>query len=464
MMRWTTFLVVLVTSDLLVAAMSEFSRFNILFVLVDDLGWKDLGSYGNRFIETPHADRLAAQGMRFTDAYAASPVCSPTRASLLTGQYPARIGMYEVIGLPPRPYAKMIPPPNAQELPASAVTFADILRKQGYACGSIGKWHVGRTPAEAGFVPPQRKITDPALKAIADRNPSKRIGQITAEAIQFIRANQNQPFLLWLNHYAVHAPLEAREDLIAKYRQKAAQTGVTNIAPTYAAMTEMADESLGLLLAELDNLKLSGRTVVIFTSDNGGLIQDMHLKQPTPLATCNLPLRSQKGDLYEGGIRVPLIVRWPGAVKAGSICRVPVSSPDLFATILDIAGAPLHADRPTDGSSLVPLLKQTGELNRKSLYWHFPTCMWSRWPGSAIRRGDHKLIEFHEDNRVELYNLATDIGESRDLAAQLPDVAKSLRAELAAWRNRIGAPMPQPNPNHDPARAALLPQQLTKVK
>ncbi|MCU0917912.1 MAG: sulfatase [Planctomycetes bacterium] len=433
------------------------NRVNILVVLMDDLGWRDLGCYGGRFIDTPAADRLAGQGMRFTDAYAAAPVCSPTRASLLTGQYPGRIGMYEVTQLRDRPYARLISPPLARELPESLETVAEILNRRGYVCGSVGKWHVGRTPVEEGFVPVAARLDDPELAALAARSPQKQIGRITAQALHFLRTPRDRPFLLFVNHHAVHAPLEARPELIEKYQAKATRTGVTAIHPAYAAMTEMGDQSLARVLAELDRLDLADKTVVIFASDNGGLIEDPHLKPPVPLATSNLPLRSHKGDLYEGGIRVPLLVRWPGKVAPGSICRVPVTSPDLFATILDLAGAAAPAGQSADGVSLLPLLHGTGGLQRDCLFWHFPTSMWSRWPGGAIRKGDFKLIEFYEDNRVELYDLANDLGETRDLAARRPDLANDLRRELQRWRQSIGARMPAPNPAFDPARAHLLP-------
>jgi len=426
---------------------------NLLFVLMDDLGWKDLSCYGSPFIETPVADGLARQGMRFTDAYSAAPVCSPTRASLLTGQYPGRIGMYEVIGVRDRPYAKLTSPPLVKELPESTDTFAEILNRQGYVCGLFGKWHAGRTPQEEGFCHALHQLDDPDLVALAERSPHKRIGHITAQAIRFLRDQRERPFVLCVNHYAVHAPLEAREELIAKYKAKLRRTGVTNIHPAYAAMTEMGDESLGQVLAELERLGLSENTVVIFASDNGGLIEDMYLPEPTPLAGSLLPLRSQKGDLYEGGIRIPLIVRWPGVVEQDSLCQVPVTSCDLFATILDIAGADGPAGQPVDGLSLVPLLRQNGQLNRQALYWHFPTSMWSRWPGGAIRKGNYKLIEFYEDDHVELYDLAADIGETIDLATAYPDLAAELRNGLHRWRESVGAQMPTPNPEYDPTRA-----------
>ncbi len=430
---------------------------NVLVFLMDDLGWRDAGCYGGRFIDMPAADRLAREGMRFTDAYAAAPVCSPTRASLLTGQYPGRIGMYEVIQLRDRPYARLTSPPLKRELPESLQTIGEILSRRGYACGSIGKWHVGRTPVEEGLLPVAEKLDDPDLAALAARSSQKQVGKFTAQTLRFLREHRDQPFLLFLNHHAVHAPLAARPELIAKYQAKAARTGVSDIHPTYAAMTEMGDESLAQVLLEVERLGLAEKTMVIFTSDNGGLISDLHLTPPTPLATSNLPLRSQKGDLYEGGIRIPLIVRWPGKIAPASACRVPVTSPDLFATILEITGAAPPAGQSIDGVSLVQLLCQTGGIQRDSLFWHFPTSMWSRWPGGAIRKDNLKLIEFFEDDRVELYDLACDLGETQNLAAERPGLVKDLRGRLQRWRQSIGAQMPVPNPHFDPDRADLLP-------
>jgi arylsulfatase A len=425
---------------------------NILIFLMDDMGWKDAECYGSRFIETPVTDRLASEGMRFTDAYAAAPVCSPTRASILTGQYPGRINMYEVTGTRERPYAKMISPKKATELPESLQTFAEILSRNGYTCGQTGKWHVGRTPQDEGFVEMANSFNDPELVAMVKRNEAKRIGKITAEALQFLRDHGDKPFVLSVDHHAVHAPLRAREELIKKYHNKLKKTGMLDVHPAYAAMTEMADESLGLILTELDRLGVAENTVVIFTSDNGGLVSDMYLGEPTPLAASMKPLRSQKGDLYEGGIRIPLIVRWPGIVEKGSLSNMLVNTCDLFATIMDITGVTQPAGQAVDGVSLTPLLRQTGSLDRETLYWHFPTSQWTRWPGGAIRKGNYKLIEFFEDDHVELYDLASDIGETIDLVNAHPDIADDLLQDLRRWRRSVNAQMPSPNPNYDPVR------------
>jgi len=470
---------------------------NLVLILVDDLGWKDLGCYGNTFIDTPNIDRLAARGMRFTDAYAAAPVCSPTRASLMTGQAPARVGIWEVINLNKwgqRPFGKMLQPPLRDALPAETVTLPEALKAVGYVSACIGKWHLGPSPLEHGFaaVPMKGRATGiPAdlardVEMFARHATAKQAGPWTAAAVRFIArhagppadaaqapaaararaasvaasasapdAPRRQPFFLYLCHKAVHAPLEAPADLVEKYRAKADRDGVADIHPAYAAMVEMVDRSVGLVLRTLDALRLAERTLVVLFSDNGGLVRDMHFD--CPLVTTNAPLRSHKGDVYEGGIRVPLVVRWPGAVRPGTVCGTPVISHDLCPTLVEAAGAGLPAGAAMDGVSLVPLLRETGDFPREALYWHFPTCSYDRHPMGAVRRGDFKLIEHYETGRVELYNLRDDIGEQRDLASAMPEQAAALRRDLARWRDAVGARMPAPNPKYDPERAHLLP-------
>jgi arylsulfatase A len=429
---------------------------NILFVLMDDLGWKDLGCYGGNFIETPVADCLAKEGTLFTQAYA-SPVCSPTRVSLLTGQNAARHGIWEVIGVNDRPYARMKSPPLVLQIKEDIETYADILNRKGYVCGIIGKWHAGRTPDAHGFQKIDKSIKDPQLKKYAQENEQNEVGLITANAIEYLRQNKEKPFLLCVSHHAVHAPLTARKDLISKYNEKLRKTGMTDVHPTYAAMVEMGDESLGMLVNELKVLGLERNTVVVFYSDNGGLINDMYLQEPTPLATRILPLRNQKGSLYEGGIRVPLIVKWPGKIKPGTICKEMVHSFDLFSTFVEIGGGIVPEKQKTDGLSLVPLLTQEKKsLERQALYWHFPTCMWTRSPMGAIRKGRYKLIEHYEDGSIELFDLEDDIGESINLVSQKSVKARELLDDLQSWRTSMGAEMPIPNPDYDPVRAMEL--------
>lgn len=429
---------------------------NILFYLIDDMGWKDLGCYGGNFIETPVADKLAADGIRFTNAYA-SPVCSPTRASLISGQNAARTGVWEVIRVNDRPYAKMKSPPKSEQLNEGIKSYADILSKEGYTCGLVGKWHVGRTPEAHGFSKIDLKIYDAKLTEYAKNNVQHQVGEITANAIEFIRENKSKPFVICVSQTAVHAPLLAREDLIQKYKTKLCKTGIDDVHPTYAAMAQMADESLGMLLDELKTLGLSENTVVVLYSDNGGLIGDMYLANPEPMATNMAPLRGQKGSLYEGGIRVPLIVKWPDKVKPSTVSNEIVNSYDLFSTFVELGGGKIPATQQTDGISLVPIVKgEKASLNRDALYWHFPTSQWTRNPMGAIRKGDYKLIEHYDNGNLELFDLKDDIGETINLVNKKPVKAKELLTDLKAWRTSIGAQMPTPNPNYDPIREKEL--------
>ena len=420
---------------------------NFVFILIDDMGWTDVGCYGSKFHETPNIDRLARQGMKFTDAYAACPVCSPTRASIMAGQYPARVGITDFIPGHWRPYEKLIVPENQLFLPPESVTVADVLKARGYSTGYIGKWHLGtqktHQPDQQGF--------SWVLGGTLNQN-DKQVTGFTDAAVEFIEDNKEEPFFLFLSHHTVHIPLEAPEELIQKYQDKPKPpTGVNN--PVYAAMVEHLDNSVGHILEKLKDLKLEENTVVIFFSDNGGLYQAFGgYRGDRSAVTTNAPLREEKGTLYEGGIRVPLIVRWPGVVKAGTTCSAPVSSVDFYPSFLGIVGAKGEPDHVLDGESIVPLLKRTGRLKRKAIYWHYPHYHHSR-PAGAIRQDNWKLIEFYEDGRLELYNLKDDIGEKNNLATEQPQKAAGLQKKLAKWRKSVGAKMPTPNPDYDPARA-----------
>jgi arylsulfatase A-like enzyme len=432
---------------------------NFVFILIDDMGWKDLGCYGNKFFETPNIDRLAAQGMRFTDAYAAAPVCSPTRASILTGKYPARLHLTDFLsGRADRPSQKLLRPKALQYLPLEHSTIAKALLSLGYTSASIGKWHLGREPyypEKHGFdvniggtdtgSPPlgHFRFRTPTLTA---RNDDEYLtDRLTEEAEKFIERSRQKPFFLYLSHYAVHIPLQAKKAAIAKYEAKSRSVpGQHN--PIYAAMVESVDESVGRIMKKLDDSGLADRTVVFFMSDNGGLSVR---EGPNTPATSNLPLREGKGFLYEGGIREPLIVRWPGVIRPGTVCAVPVSSIDFYPTILQMAGTTPDSGSAIDGISLVPLLKQTGEWKRDTLYWHYPhySNQGGR-PCGAIRRRDYKLIEFYEDGNLELYNLRDDVTEQQDLSNKLPEKTAELRAALHAWRQSVAAQMPTPNPDY----------------
>ena len=451
------------------------ARPNLVFILADDLGWSDLGCYGSTFYETPHLDQLAAKGMRFTDAYAACSVCSPTRASILTGKYPARLHLTDWLpGRPDRPDQKLKRPVILDHLPLEEVTLARALREGGYRTGFIGKWHLGGPdffPEKQGFdlnvggcaqgSPPSYfspyripRLTDgPKGEYLTDR--------LTDEALKFMEGGRGKPFLLYLSHYAVHNPQQAKAGMVAKYQGKAArlprapgpeflpegkqQTRQIQNQPVYASMVESVDESVGRVMQQLAELGLEGNTIVVFTSDNGGL----STAEGAP--TSNLPLRAGKGWHYEGGVREPLIVRWPGISKPGSICRAPMISTDYYPTLLEMAGLPLRPQQHMDGVSLVPLLKG-GARPERPLFWHYPHYSnQGGGPGGAVRLGDFKLVEWFEDMRVELFDLSNDLGERHNLAAAMPDKAATLRQQLHEWRESVKAAMPTPNPDYNPA-------------
>jgi arylsulfatase A-like enzyme len=428
------------------------------------MGWKDLGCYGSAFHETPNCDKLAAQGMRFTNGYAACPVCSPTRASIMTGKYPARLRITDWLpGRPDRPDQKLRRAQLRQFLPLEEKTIAAALKPLGYTSASIGKWHLGGKPyypekhgfdvnvggTERGspptyFFPYKNKaFSIPGLEE--GKEGEYLTDRLTTEAETFIEKNKDKPFFLYLAHHGVHIPLQAKKELIAKYQAKA-RPGQEQNNPVYAAMVESVDDSVGRIMKKLEEVKIADRTVVFFMSDNGGL----SVKEgPHTPATSNAPLRAGKGYLYEGGIREPMIVKWPGTVRAGGVCEAPVSSVDFYPTILEMAGS--KAD--VDGVSIVPLLKQSGELKREAIYWHYPHYSnQGGKPGGAVRKGDLKLIEFYEDGKLELYNLKEDLGEKNDLAAKMLDQAKELHQILKDWRKAVDAQMPTPNPDYKPAK------------
>ena len=440
------------------------ARPNFVFILIDDMGWADVGCFGSKFYETPNIDRFAAGAMRFTNAYAACPVCSPTRASIMTGKYPARLHLTDwIAGEGDRPSQKLKIPDWQKFLPLEEITIAKALKSAGYATASIGKWHLGDAPyypehhgfdlniagGHTGhpasyfwpFGAEKASHRVPGLAEAGGQRGEYLTDRLTDEAEKFISAHKDQPFFLYFAHYAVHMPLMAKPDKLAKYKAKTPMDEQKNA--TYAAMVESVDDSVGRILHQLDTLGLTENTVVVFMSDNGGL---------WPQATSNAPLRAGKGYPYEGGIREPLIIRWPGVTTAGATCSTPVCSIDFHPTLLEIAGVPPPCT--VDGLSLVLLLKQTGSLQRDALYWHYPH-YWGGVPPrvrpfGAVRAGDWKLIEFYEDMSVELYNLKDDLGEKRDLARENPAKVAELRTKLHQWRESVGAQMPTPNPSYDP--------------
>ncbi len=454
-----TFLIAAVAALLVaVPQLRAAERLNVVVILADDLGWADLGCYGSKYHKTPNLDKLAASGMRFTDAYAAAPVCSPTRAALLTGQYPARLNLTDWLpGRSDRPDQKLLRPAINQELPAATRTLAAALQAAGYTTGHIGKWHLGgqgagplqrgfdtnvagdQTGSPRSYFAPYKGNNGVYMPGLENAPEGEYLtDRLTAEAEKFLTVNRDKPFFLYLAHYAVHIPMKAKTDRIAKY--KPGQPGQQG-NPIYAAMIESLDDSVGRVLKKLDDLKLADHTLVVFTSDNGGLCV---IEGPNTPPTINSPLREGKGYLYEGGLRVPLIVRWPGIVKPGSTTATSVQSIDFFPTLLDVCG--VKNDTKVDGVSLLPVLK--GEaLQRDALYWHYPhySNQGGR-PGAAIRAGDYKLIEFFENGRRELYDLKRDISESRNLIADRAEVAKALGDKLDAWRKEVGASVMKPNP------------------
>ena len=445
-------------------------RPNVVFILADDLGYTDLGCYGSKYYETPNIDRLAAQGMRFTDGYTCGPNCTPTRAALMSGQYGPRTGVYTVGGIDrfnwrTRP---LRPIDNVTHLPPDTVTVAQVMKSAGYKTALFGKWHLGQDdqhhPARRGFdeaiVSMGKHFNFATTPKVEYPDGAYLADFLTDKSLDFIRRHKDQPFFLALHHFAVHAPHEAKPSLVEKFKGKPAAGGHDD--PTYAAMIASVDESIGRVTALLDELKLSDNTLVIFTSDNGGV--GGYVREGIKRAgdvTDNAPLRGGKGMLYEGGIRVPYVFRRTGTVAAGTTCREPINSVDLYPTLLDLAAARPPANQPLDGVSYASLLRSDGnaKLDRDALYWHFPGYlgagqnMWRTTPVSVVRSRDWKLMEFLEDNRLELYNLRDDPSERNDLAQKNPQKTAELRDKLHAWRKQVNAPMPAKNDEQNPNAA-----------
>ena len=437
---------------------------NIIFVLADDLGWAELGCYRNKFNETPNLDNLAGQGIRFTNAYAAAPVCSPYRAALMTGQYPARIGM-----------TNYLQPNDPDYLSTDYVTIAEMLKSAGYATGIIGKWHLtGYSSHGVTEVPPAMHGFDETIvsendniaggtyfypyafnTSITKRLPGKEYltDRQNLEAVEFIERHKAGPFLLYLSHYAVHTRLNGKDELVTKYENKpGAGKGASapRNNPHLAAQLESIDQGVGMIMKKLDELHLADNTILIFTSDNGGQ------SGPRRSVTTNHPLRAGKSTLYEGGIRVPLVIRWPGVVKASSLCDTPTSNIDFYPTFLDAAVIEPDPRQHLDGVSILPLLKNPGAaLKRDTLYWHYPLrkphFLGGRSAG-AVRAGSWKLIEFFDTGTVELYNLAEDIGEKDNLAGKMPGRAAKLQKLLATWRKDVGADVSPPGKKRKQAK------------
>jgi arylsulfatase A-like enzyme len=469
---------------------------NFLFILLDDYGWKDSACYGSEFYETPNIDRLRAEGMLFTDAYAACPVCSPTRASILCGKYPARIGVTNFIGRSPdceyrvrghlsrghQSRGRLIDAPYIDHLPLEEKSIAGVLHEYGYSTWHVGKWHLGEEPfwpEKHGFdvnvggchwgMPSKGYFSPWGIPTLSDGPDGQCLtDRLGDEAAGLIRGNgQEKPFFLNLCFYAVHTPIQAKEELIRKYEQKARDMGLDKVEaleegeffpcehkrdlrvvrrriqsdPVYAAMIETVDTNIGKVLDALDESGAADNTAVFFTSDNGGLAT----AEGSP--TCNAPLSEGKGWMYEGGTREPLLVRYPGTVEPGSVSSTPVTSPDFYPTMLELAGLDPMPKQHADGESILPLLKGGDTLGREAIFWHYPHYgNQGGTPGSSVRRGDYKLIEFFEGGRIELYNLEEDIGETKNLVEAEPALARQLHMMLVEWRESVDAIIPEKNP------------------
>jgi len=464
------------------------TRPNIILILIDDLGWRDLSCMGSEFYETPNLDRLARQGMRFTDAYAAAPVCSPTRAAILTGKYPASVGITDWIdwagACHPR-HGRLVDVPYLKQLPTSEFSLAQALREAGYATWHVGKWHLGGegslpedhgfdinvggcklgSPSRGGYFSPW---SIPSLQDADVPDNTYLTDFLTDRAGGLIRERDGRPFFLNLWYYSVHTPIQAKPEKIRKYAAKAQTMGLdkqdafeagdffpfepkqhvrvrrrrVQSDPVYAAMIESLDENIGRLLQAVEEAGQTENTLVIFTSDNGGLAT----AGGSP--TCNAPLAEGKGWMYEGGTREPLLVRWPGVVRAGSVCNAPVTSPDFYPTVLAAAGLDPLPRQHTDGVSFLARLREEASCDRGPLFWHYPHYgNQGGTPGASVRLGDFKLIKFFEDSHVELYNLREDIGEDHDLAPDQPRRAEKMEKLLTNWQQNVEAKMPEPNPD-----------------
>jgi len=459
------------------AQAADRSKPNIIFIMADDLGYTDVACFGSKYYETPNIDRLAAQGMKMTSHHHCQN-CTPTRAALMSGQYGARTGVYTVGGIERFDWSTrpLRPVDNITDLPLDRDIIAKQLKAAGYATGMFGKWHIG----QGGDYQPGKRGFDEAIVSMGrhfdfDTNPKTEYPKgayladfLTDKAVDFITRHKDEPFFLYLPHFGVHSPHHAKADLIEKFKPKPGVGG--HKSPIYAAMIASVDESVGRVMKTLDDLKLADNTVIIFTSDNGGvggygrtdgLIREPGKEGKSKNAkgadedgggiTDNAPLRSGKGSLYEGGTREPFIVRWPGVTKPGSTCDIPTVHVDIFPTFLELTGAP-KPRQVLDGESLVKLLRDpNAKLQRDAIYQHFPGYLgsgpglWRTTPVSLIQVGDWKLMEYIEDGKLELYNLRDDIGETKNLAAEMPDKAKELHTRLVAWRKEVNAPMPQAN-------------------
>lgn len=458
------------------ATAEEKRKPNVVFILADDLGYTDISAYGSEYYETPNIDRLAKEGVKFTDGYTAGPNCQPTRAALISGQYGPRTGVYTVGNIDRFEWQtqKLRPVENLAVLPAEKITIAQSLKKAGYATGLFGKWHLGNAAADH----PSKRGFDEAIVSSGQHfkfktNPPTEVSDdtyladfLTDKAVDFIQRHKDQPFFLYVPHFGVHSPLQAKDSLIAKFRDKPADGGHKD--PVYAAMIASVDESVGRITAKLDELGLSENTLVVFTSDNGGVGGYQRDGIQAKDTTDNAPLRGGKGTLHEGGIRVPYVFRWKGTIPAGSVSAAPIISVDLHPSLLELSGAPAPENQPLDGVSYVSALKDpAAKLNREAIFWHFPGYLgsggdtWRTKPRSVVREGNWKLIQNLEDKSLELYDLSADIGEKNNVASSQPEKAAALLTRLDEWRDSVGAKLPTKN---DPSAAKVAKKGKKKNK
>lgn len=452
---------------------AEIEHPNVLFVLVDDLGYMDIAANNpGTFYETPNIDRLANSGTRFSNGYAANPVCSPTRYSILTGKYPSRVDATNFFA--GKRAGRFLPAVLNDRMPLDEWTLAEAAKAAGYSTFFAGKWHLGPTeefwPENQGFdvnagghraggpFKAGKYFSPYANPRLQDGPQGEHLtARLADETVRFIRNHQKQPFLAYLSFYSVHTPLMAPRELVAKYQEKAKRLGLSDVDifgdveqvwpnakkrqvrtaqthATYAAMVESMDAAVGKVLAALDDLQLAENTIVCLTSDNGGL----STSEGSP--TSNLPLRGGKGWIYEGGIREAFMIRAPGVTKAGVVCDVPVMTIDFYPTLLELCSIPANKQQQVDGESLVPLLRDVRQTKRQSLFWHYPHYSnQGGFPGGAVRSGNWKLIERYEDGRKHLYNLAEDIGEQNDVAHQNPEIVKQMTSDLHSWYQEVDA-------------------------
>lgn len=453
---FVVFSVILIAGFTACQPQEKAQQYNVLFILADDLGWNQVGYHGVDFYETGNIDKIAEQGIYFTNAYASDPVCSPTRAGIMTGKHPARLHLTDYIPGSPYPYARLSTPRQVAALPLEEVTIAEKLKEDGYITGHFGKWHLspdknykpGRPydPGSQGF-----DVVLTTVKPEPDADPEKDAHhtiEITNHALDFIEKYKAKPFFCYVAYHAVHRPLHEHADLIAKYKAKPGSDLPVN-NPIMGAMIERMDTGIGQLIQKLADLGLTERTIVVFYSDNGGFeqLQDQ------------APLRGGKAMVFEGGIRVPMAIKWPGVISPGRRSEALVTSEDFFPTIMEAAGVS-YSKENLDGYSLLPILKGTGTIDRTALYFHYPHYHHLGYmPSGAIRQGDYKLIEWFEETltntgtQVNLYNLKDDIGEEHDLAGEMPEKAAEMRNELHDWQNRLKVQKMTVNPNYDPAKA-----------